>query len=120
MYRQIQDHIKDKKDIIYGFICAGFFILSLNYIGILNYLPDAVILYSIKSLMPWIEIIFLNFDKFIMVLFGMENVYKAILSIAGSIVYGKRMISHKNKIKGEKYEQDTTQNYHEVIKTMGV
>ena len=68
--------------------------------------------------MPVFEVFMMNIDEIFLILSGMENVYKAIISIAGTIVYGKKMVVHRRKIRDKDDISEIERNYCSVIKRM--
>ncbi len=117
MNRDSENGINGKKHVIYGAICVGFLFMFLNYTGILSvFCRD--LYFILGPVMPVFEVFMMNIDEIFLILSGMENVYKAIISIAGTIVYGKKMVVHRRKIRDKDDISEIERNYCSVIKRM--
>ena len=120
MYRKVtkavEKNIERKKHLIYGGICGGFCLMSLNYFGVIPVFAGPELYSMIKPVIPSFETAIMNIDEAMLIVDGMGDIYKAMISVAGSAVYGKKMINHHKKKKDKEDISGIDTKYDNVIR----
>ena len=109
---------KKKKLILYGAASLGFGVMTLNYTGVSEQVLGSGVYPMIQPLLLKFQTAVMNCDEVALIFSGLSETYNALISAAGTIVYGKKMFYHMKKDTVGEDSLDT--GYHEIIKKIGV
>ena len=93
--------------------------MSLNYFGVIPAFAGPELYSLIRPVIPSFETAIMNIDEAMLIVDGMGDIYKAMISVAGSAVYGKKMVRHMKEKKDTEDISGIDTNYYNVIRMIG-